>query len=232
MSLLGTVVSGLCASGQVEVDRWGAMRRPERHSLEIVACCRSPAAFGAKPPRGDLSLPPTSALVEYRSTSRPSASAQRTSSPSRSPPRARPGWSTWARPRDRRSATEHGRGRHRTGASFDAAAGLLHERLIAPLLAASGHGGVARHRPDGALSALPFEALSDGCGKRLASRLPRDRNAVIRRRPRTLGLAMRRTRRGLQPLPSKWSARRKASATIVNVGFRLPAVGNTELPAT
>ena len=110
------------------------MRRPERHSLEIVACCRSPAACDAKPPRGDLSLPPTSALVEYRSTSRPSASAQRTSSPSRSPPMARPGWSTWARPRDRRSATEHGRGRHRTGASFDAAAGLLHERLIAPLL--------------------------------------------------------------------------------------------------
>ena len=35
-----------------------------------------------------------------------------------------------------------------------------------------------------------------------------------------------------QPLPSKWSARRKVSATIVNVGFRLPAVGNTELPAT
>ena len=83
-----------------------------------------------------------------------------------------------------------------------------------------------------ALSALPFEALSDGCGKRLASRLPRDRNAVIRRRARTLGLAMRRTRRGLQPRPSKWSARRKVSATLVNVGFRLPAVGNTELPAT
>jgi len=58
----------------VEVDRWAAMRRPERHSLEIVACCRSPAARDAKPPRGDLSLPPTSALVEYRSTSRPSAS--------------------------------------------------------------------------------------------------------------------------------------------------------------
>jgi len=76
---------------------------------------------------------------------------------------------------------------------------------------------------------MPFEALSDGCGKRLASRLPRDRNAVIRR---PLGLAMRRTRRGLQPQLSKWSARRKVSATIVNVGFRLPAVGNTELPAT
>ena len=207
------------------------MRRPERHSLEIVACCRSPAACDAKPPRGDLSLPPTSALVEYRSTSRPSASAQRTSSPSRSPPMARPGWSTWARPRDRRSATEHGRGRPDRGV-------LRCGRRPAPraadraAAAASGHGGVSRHRPDGALSALPFEALSDGCGKRLASRLPRDRNAVIRRRARTLGLAMRRTRRGLQPLPSKWSARRKVSATIVNVGFRLPAVGNTELPAT
>ena len=119
----------------------------------------------------------------------------------------------------------------RTGASFDAAAGLLHERLIAPLLP---HPGTAETL-DIALtgrSALPFEALSDGCGKRLASRLPRDRNAVIRRRARTLGLAMRRMRRGLQPLPSKWSARRKVSATIVNVGFILPAVGNTELPAT
>ena len=208
------------------------MRRPERHSLEIVACCRSPAACDAKPPRGDLSLPPTSALVEYRSTSRPSASAQRTSSPSRSPPMARPGWSTWARPRDRRSATEHGRGRHRTGASFDAAAGLLHERLIAPLLPHPGTAETLDIALTGGSAALPFEALSDGCGKRLASRLPRDRNAVIRRRARTLGLAMRRTRRGLQPLPSKWSARRKVSATIVNVGFRLPAVGNTELPAT
>lgn len=118
----------------------------------------------------------------------------------------------------------------RTGASFDAAAGLLHERLIAPLLP---HPGTAETLDIAlALSALPFEALSDGCGKRRASRLPRDRNAVIRRRARTLGPAMRRTRRGLQPLPSKWSARRKVSATIVNVGFRLPAVGNTELPAT
>ena len=147
------------------------------------------------------------------------------------PPMARPGWSTWARPRDRRSATEHGRGRPDRGV-------LRCGRRPAPRAAdraaatASGHGGDARHRPDGALSALPFEALSDGCGKRLAGRLPRDRNALIRRRARTLGPAMRRTRRGLQPLPSKWSARRKVSATIVNVGFILPAVGNTELPAT
>lgn len=120
----------------------------------------------------------------------------------------------------------------RTGASFDAAAGLLHERLIAPRLPHPGTGETLDIALTGRLSALPFEALSDGCGKRLASRLPRDRNAVIRRRARTLGPAMRRTRRGLQPLPSKWSARRKVSATIVNVGFRLPAVGNTELPAT
>jgi hypothetical protein len=37
---------------------------------------------------------------------------------------------------------------------------------------------VACCQPGGALW---FEALSDGCGKWLASRLPRDRNAVIRR---------------------------------------------------
>ena len=117
----------------------------------------------------------------------------------------------------------------RTGASFDAAAGLLHERLIAPLLP---HPGTAETLDIALTGRSARWALSDGCGKRLASRLPRDRNAVIRRRARTLGPAMRRTRRGLQPLPSKWSARRKVSATIVNVGFRLPAVGNTELPAT
>src|SRR5262245_8536287 len=141
---------------------------------------------------------------------------------------ARPGWSTWARPRDRRLKRSMV-GVDRTGVRCGRRpAPRAADRAAA---AASGHGGDARQRPDGGLSALPFEALSDGCGKRLASRLPRDRNAVIRRRARTLGPAMRRTRRGLQSLPSKWSARRKVSATIVNVGFRLPAVGNTELPA-
>jgi len=206
----------------------GGDATPRAAFSEIVACCRSPAARDAKPPRGDLSLPPTSALrrvpldvanVSFGATQLLAVAP---------PPRARPGGSTWGRPRDRRSATEHGRGRPDRGV-------LRCGRRPAPraadraAAAASGHGGVARHRPDGALSAMPFEALSDGCGKRLASRLPRDRNAVIRR---PLGLAMRRTRRGLQPQLSKWSARRKVSATIVNVGFRLPAVGNTELPAT
>ena len=46
---------------------------------------------------------------------------------------ARPGWSTWAG----RAIADLQRsmvGVDRTGAFFDAAAGLLHERLIAPLL--------------------------------------------------------------------------------------------------
>lgn len=69
----------------------------------------------------------------------------------------------------------------RTGASFDAAAGLLHERLIAPLLPHPGTAETLDIALTGRSARCPFEALSDGCGKRLASRLPRDRNAVIRR---------------------------------------------------
>src|SRR5262249_52524480 len=92
-----------------------------------------------KPPRGDLSLPPTSALS---STARRRDRQLRRNAPPRR--RAHPRWPAQAgRPGRGRAIADLQRsmvGVDRTGASFDAAADLLHERLIAPPLPQPGTG--------------------------------------------------------------------------------------------
>jgi len=112
------------------------MRRPERHSLEIVACCRSPAARGpaTRSRRGETSA--CRRRARWSSTARRRDRQLRRNAPPRR--RAHPRWPAQAgRPGRGRAIADLERsmvGVDRTGASFDAAAGLLHERLIAPLL--------------------------------------------------------------------------------------------------